>query len=73
MALDLKELRNGGNVHLIYPYYKRSVFHGARKIKGYNVVSNLQLYLDLFHFPARGREHADYLLKILKEKGEHLA
>jgi hypothetical protein len=29
--------------------------------------------LDLFHFPARGREHADYLLKILKEKGEHLA
>lgn len=70
--LNLKELKQGGNIYLICPYYKRSVFFGRQRIKGYNVVSNLQLYLDLYHFPERGREHAKYLLRTLKEKGERL-
>ncbi|MBI4430959.1 MAG: hypothetical protein HY587_04530 [Candidatus Omnitrophica bacterium] len=72
-AFDLKELKKGGNVCLIEPYYKKSVFFGSQKIKGYPVVSNLQLYLDLYHFQERGREHAEYLERILKEKGDHLA
>ncbi|MBI3307441.1 MAG: hypothetical protein HYZ84_06535 [Candidatus Omnitrophica bacterium] len=72
-TLDLKELRQGGNVHLIEPYYKKSVFFGLQKIKGYPLVSNLQLYLDLYHFPERGREHADYLKRILTKKGESFA
>ena len=71
-ALDLKELKNGGNVCFIRPYYKNSVFLHKQEIKGLSVVSNLQLYLDLYHFPQRGREHADYLLKVLKEKGVEL-
>lgn len=71
-AFDLKELKNGGNIYLIDPYYKASVFFGLQKIKGYNIVSNLQLYLDLYHFPQRGREHAEYLLRILKEEGKTL-
>ena len=72
-ALDLKELKKGGNVFLIEPYYKKSAFFGLQKIKGYPVVSNLQLYLDLYHLPERGREHAEYLERILKEKGDQLA
>ena len=72
-ALDLKELKKGGNVYLIEPYYKKSVFFGLQKIKGYPVVSRLQLYLDLYHFPERGREHAEYLERTLKEKGVPLA
>ena len=72
-ALDLKELKKGGNVYLIEPYYKKSVFFGLQKIKGYPVVSNLQLYLDLYHFLERGREHAEYLERILKEKGVPLS
>jgi hypothetical protein len=72
-ALDLKELKQGGNIYLIHPYYKSSGLFGLRKIKGYPVVSNLQLYLDLFHFPERGREHAEYLLRLIKEKGGKLA
>ncbi|MBI4388062.1 MAG: hypothetical protein HY582_03360 [Candidatus Omnitrophica bacterium] len=72
-TLDLKELKKGGNVCLIEPYYKKSSFFGLQKIKGYPVVSHLQLYLDLYHFPERGREHAEYLLRILKEKGKQLA
>src|SRR3989338_1122644 len=71
-ALNLKELKTGGNVCFIRPYYKNSVFLHKQEIKGLSLVSNLQLYLDLYHFPQRGREHADYLLKVLKEKGVEL-
>lgn len=68
-ALDLKELKKGGNYYLIKPYYRNGVFLNNRIIKGYNVVSDLQLYLDLYNFPQRGRDHAHYLLKTLKEEG----
>lgn len=71
-SLDLKQLVQGGNIYIIAPYYKNSVFYNLQRIKGYNVVSNLQLYLDLYNFQPRGREHAEYLLKILKEKGRKL-
>ena len=70
--LDLKELVRGGNVHFIWPYYKNSVFYGTRTIKGYTVVSDLQLYIDLYNFKPRGREHAEYLKKALEEKGKNL-
>ena len=57
--LDLKELVRGGNIHLIHPFYKNSVFFNTQKIKGYTVVSNLQLYLDLYNFQPRGRDQAE--------------
>lgn len=69
--LDLKELVRGGNIHLIHPFYKNSVFFNTQKIKGYTVVSNLQLYLDLYNFQPRGREQAEYLRNILEEKGRN--
>ena len=69
-ALGLKELKNGGNFYLIKPYYKHGAFFKDQTIKGYQVVSDLQLYLDLYNFPQRGREHAQYLLKVLKEEGK---
>lgn len=71
-ALDLKELKKGGNFYLIKPYYKSAVFFNTQTIKGYNVVSDLQLYLDLYNFPQRGRDHAEYLLETLKEEGKNL-
>ncbi|MDD4202192.1 MAG: type IV toxin-antitoxin system AbiEi family antitoxin [Candidatus Omnitrophica bacterium] len=71
-ALDLKELKRGGNFCLVKPYYKTAVFFNTQKIKGYNVVSDLQLYLDLYNFPQRGRDHAEYLLKTLKEEGKNI-
>lgn len=70
--LGLKELVRGGNFHIIRPHYKRSVFFNTQKIKGYRVVSNLQLYLDLYNFQPRGREHAEFLKKTLEEKGGNL-
>lgn len=69
-ALDLKELKRGGNFYLIRPCYKNAAFFNNQTLKGYNIVSNLQLYLDLHNFPQRGRDHAQYLVKILKEEGK---
>lgn len=71
-ALELKELKKGGNFYLIKPYYKNAVFFNSQTIKGYNVVSDLQLYLDLYNFPQRGLDHAEYLLKTIKEEGKNL-
>jgi len=68
--LDLKELVRGGNIHIVQPYYKNSVFYGVRTIRGHRVVSDLQLYLDLYNFKPRGREHAEYLKEFLEDKGK---
>jgi len=70
--LELKQLVNGGNIHIIKPYYKHSVFFNLQKIKGYCIVSNAQLYIDLYHYHPRGREHALCLRDIVKKEGKHL-
>ncbi|HSA30506.1 MAG TPA: type IV toxin-antitoxin system AbiEi family antitoxin [Candidatus Omnitrophota bacterium] len=70
--LDLKELVSGGNVHFIEPYYKTSTFANSQKIEGYSVVSNLQLFLDLYHFQPRGREQSEFLKEKLEQEGKTL-
>lgn len=71
--LGLKELVRGGNVHFVNPFYQNSMFNEIQIIEGYSVASNLQLYLDLYHFQPRGREHAEYLRNLLIKKGEKFA
>ncbi len=70
---DLKELVSGGNVYIINPYYKKSLRFNSQVINEFHVASNLQLYLDLYHFQPRGREHAGYLDNVLRSKGKSLA
>lgn len=70
--LGLKELVRGGNIYFVDPFYHNSIFNGIQTIKGFSVVSNLQLFLDLYHFQPRGREHAEYLNNLLKIRGEEL-
>jgi|SRR3989339_666729 len=70
--LELKELVSGGNIHIIRPLYKNSVFFNAQNINGFSVVSNLQLYLDLYGFQPRGREHAKHLKELLEKQEKHL-
>jgi hypothetical protein len=53
----------GGNLHLVQPYYRRSVFFDARTIRDVPVVSPVQLYLDLAHYPVRGPEAASVLAR----------
>jgi len=58
LGLQLAEL--GGNVFLVEPY-DEGVFYGVREVHGVYVVSNIQLYVDLYNYPARGREAAEHL------------
>lgn len=57
--LNLKRVENGENLVFLIPYYKNSVFYGRQNINNLWVVSDLQLYLDLYHYPLRGREQAE--------------
>ncbi len=62
--LDLREVEVGANFHLITPY-DEGVFYGLRKVKRSPIIGNIQLYLDLIKYPARGKEQAEYLRKQL--------
>lgn len=59
-ALDLRPVETGGSVHLVEPN-DEGVFYGTQVIQDVPIVSNPQLYLDLLHYPARGREQAEEL------------
>jgi hypothetical protein len=59
--LDLRDADQGANLVLMMPYYKHSVFYDSRQIEGLCVVSDIQLYLDLYGYPVRGREQAEHL------------
>lgn len=59
--LDLKAADQGANLVLMMPYYKHSVFYDSQEVKGLKVVSDIQLYLDLYGYPVRGREQAEHL------------
>lgn len=58
--LDLRPAESGANVFaLIAP--DEGVFYHLQEVDGSRVVCNTQLYLDLYNYPARGREQAEVL------------
>ena len=60
--LDLQPVESGGNISIYIPY-DEGVFHKTQQVKNINIVNNIQLYLDLYNHPARGREQAEFLRK----------
>lgn len=54
---------DSGNIVLMEPYYRNSVFHGSRLAGDVWVVSDLQLFLDLRRYPVRGEEAAAEILE----------
>jgi hypothetical protein len=58
--LDLRDVERGANLYLISPY-DEGVFYGFKKVKKIPIIGNIQLYLDLFKYPARGKEQAEYV------------
>ena len=62
--LEVNPIPRGGNVKFVLPY-DEGVFYGMREVRGAKVVSNVQLYVDLFNFPARGEEAASRLLEVM--------
>lgn len=59
-AAGIKPVTSGGNVHLVHPY-DEGVLNPPQVVDGVKVVGNVQLYLDLVNYPARGKEQADML------------
>lgn len=63
-GLELNPTPKGGNVKFVLPY-DEGVFYGTHKARDVKVVSNVQLYVDLYNFPARGEEAASRLLELM--------
>lgn len=61
-ALEVKPVESGPNMILVAPY-DDFVFYKAQKKNGVAIVSNIQLYLDLFNFNDRAREQAEVIYK----------
>jgi hypothetical protein len=54
-----------GKLVLLSPRYRHSAWYGERDVQGLKVVSDLQLVLDLWNYPVRGREQAEHVLRIM--------
>lgn len=76
--LNLQPIPKGGNIKFVIPY-DGGVFYGQQSIKispssasnKVNVVSDIQLYVDLYNYPARGLEAAEHLYQhITREWGK---
>jgi hypothetical protein len=61
-TLGARPVARGWNVNLTVPGYRVSAFFGAQRGRGaMRAASDLQLYLDLYDLPDRGREQAEHL------------
>lgn len=61
-ALQLKKVETGANVTFFQPF-DEGVFYGLQDINDINVVSDIQLYLDLKSFKGRGEEAAQAIFE----------
>jgi len=75
-ALNLQLIPRGGNVKFVVPY-DEAVFYGQQTanvwisdqvVRVVNVVSDVQLFVDLYNYPARGLEAAEHLYELIVEK-----
>lgn len=58
--LNLVDVEISGNVNVILPQDAKILVQ-TQNLKGWSFVNNIQLYLDLYKYPARGREQAEHL------------
>jgi len=63
-SFGLNPTPKGGNVKFVLPY-DEGVFYRVQSVRDVKVVSNVQLYVDLYNFPARGEEASSQLLEIM--------
>jgi len=60
-SVKARAVKRGADLRISLPYYRISGFYGVRVAEGLPVVSDLQLYLDLYDYPPRGREQAEQI------------
>ena len=65
--MSLKPVKSGGNLLLFSPY-DEGVFYRSFRVNEFQVVSEIQLYLDLQGFRGRGEEAAEALYTRIMEK-----
>ncbi len=58
--LDLQPVDGGGNLVFLDPY-DEGVFDHLQTVDGMRCVNSVQLYVDLYNHPGRGREQAEFL------------
>jgi len=58
--LNLRPVESGSNISMYIPY-DEGAFDKTQKVDDVKIVSNIQLYLDLYNYPTRGREQAEFL------------
>jgi hypothetical protein len=64
--LDLVPIERVGNLR--FSIAKSSgVFYGARGIESLKIVSDIQLYVDLLDYPARGAQAASMVCEVIKK------
>lgn len=63
LALKVAEEGAGANIIFLLSHYENSVFHDKQKVRGLWVVSDIQLYIDLYNYPLRGLEQAEHLFE----------
>jgi len=56
------EPSGSGKLVLLRPHYAESVWFQVQEVRGLPVVSPVQLVIDLWHYPVRGREQAEHLV-----------
>lgn len=59
--LRLEPQERGYDVLLIQPYYKSLLKNCSSQHEGFTVSNPLLTYLDLYHFPLRGAEQAEFM------------
>ena len=64
--LELTPVEFGGNIYMVKPW-DMGVFFDTQCIQEITTVSNIQLYIDLYNYPARGREQAEFLREKVME------
>jgi hypothetical protein len=66
-SLGLMPVEGSGNVKFALAK-SGGVFYGARAVDGVRVVSDVQLYVDLLNYPARGEEAAGEVYKLIEKR-----
>ena len=66
-SLGLSPIEKDGNVKFAI-YENGGVFYGSKTVKGVRVVSDVQLYVDLLNYPARGEEAAGEIFKVIERR-----
>lgn len=66
-ALQLEPQERGYEVLLIEPYYEALLTQGMKKGKDIGICPVLLVFLDLYHFPMRGQEQAEFMAERVPE------